>query len=175
MKRLLLAGLLVLPLALSRTGARAEQDDAYGSLVGMADSAAGDRGPQAGDIPPDNAAAEGRRIPGAPSGDAPETEFGSAQAVRTAKKPTEAKREAAKESDAPSVAVPAVSAPRVWTKVFSSLIPSMTRVPAYEVAASTAPRRARPEPAREATAASAAGGARGLLELVAAATAPTAP
>lgn len=175
MKRLLLAGLLVLPLALSRTGVRAGQDDAYGSLVGMADSAAGDKGPQAGDIPPDNAPAEEPRVSGTPSGDAPKTQFGSARARTPANKTASSrtKRAAAKDDDMPSVVVPAVSAPRIWTKVFSALIPSMTRPASYEVAASTSSRRARPEPPRAATAASAAGSAQGLLELVAVATAPS--
>lgn len=149
MKRLLLAGLLVLPFAL----ARAQQSDAYGSLVGLADSASSDKGPQAGEILPDDGSA---RI---------ETPVKKAAAPGT-------KREAAKDGDAPSVSVPAAAAPRVWTRLFASLLPAMTRVPSFEVAASTAARRGRPEPARPATAASAAGSAQGLLEFVAVATAP---
>lgn len=173
MKRLLLAGLLVAPFALSRMGARAEQDDAYGSLVGMADSAASDQGPHAGAIPPENASTEENRAAGHPSGDELRTEFGSVLIKKTAKHASApgAKSEAAKD-DAPSVSVPAVSASRIWTSLFASLLPSMSRVPSYEVAVSTAAPRASPQPARPATAASVAGGARGLLELVATVTAP---
>jgi hypothetical protein len=175
MKRLLLAGLLALPIALSRTGARAEQEDAYGSLVGMADSAADDKGPQAGEIGPD--LAEERSRSGPP--EAAKTDSPAPAVARTPGKPaassSAAKREAAKNDDAPSVTVPTATAPRVWTRLFASLLPPMTRTSAFEVSASTAARRVRPEPARLATAASAAGSAQGLLELVAAATAPTAP
>ncbi|MCR4294725.1 MAG: hypothetical protein NUW21_04275, partial [Elusimicrobia bacterium] len=53
MKRFLLAGLLVVPFALSRSGVRADEHDAYGSLIGMAASASSDKGPRAGGIPPD--------------------------------------------------------------------------------------------------------------------------
>jgi hypothetical protein len=163
MSRLPLAGLLVLLLALARAGARAERNVAYGSLVGMADSASGDKGPQAGEIPPDDA-----------SGEASKTEYGSARIERRARKASApgAKREAAKDDDAPSVSVPAAPAPRVWTRLFSSLIPAMSRGSSFDVAASTAARRAGREGVRPATAASAAGSAQGLLELVAAATAP---
>ncbi len=112
MKRLLLAGPFLLIFALS--GARADPNDAYGSLVGMADSASRDQGPQAGEISP-------------------------AQAGKSAKKASApgAKSEAAKENDAPSVAVPAAAAPRAWTRLFSSLLPPMARVP-FGVAVSTA-------------------------------------
>jgi len=172
MKRLLLAGLLVLPFA----PVRAERDDAYVSLVGMADSASGDRGPEAGEIPSADAA-ESSRVQGAPSGEAPITDFGPARAVKAARKASSpAAKPARKSDDAPSVAVPAVPVPRIWTRMFASLVPSRARVSSdYEVAASTAARRARPEPAREATPASVAGSAQGLLELVAVATAPALP
>ena len=172
MKRLLLAGLLVLPLALSRTGARADQDDAYGSLVSMADAAASDRGPEAGAIPPDNPAIEESFSTPAPSVEGPAPE---AARVRTAKPaPTPAPRREAptKEYDAPAVTVPAAAAPRVWTRMFSSLLPPMSRAPSFEVAASTSPRGARPEAPRPSTPASAAGSAQGLNELGAGATAP---
>lgn len=172
MKRLLLAGLLVLPLALSRTGARADQDDAYGSLVGMAGSAASDRGPEAGDIPPDRPdRGEERSVSDAPG--TARTDFGAP--ARREAKPVAPRRERAKpgrDGDAPSVAVPAAPAPRLWTKVFSSLLPPAARAASFDVAASTSPRVVRPEPERRVTAASAAGSAQGLLELVAAATAP---
>lgn len=166
MKRLLLAGLLVLPLA----AARAQQDDAYGSLVGMAQSP--DKGPTTETIPPDNAAAEEHRSsgpaePGAPASFAPERDRRPA-----ARKPAAAKREAASDDGFSPVAVPPSAAPRVWTKFFASLMPPAGRLPSFEVGASTAPRRSGQAP-RPATAASAAGSAQGLLELVAAATTPT--
>lgn len=169
MKRLLLAGLLALPLTLARPGARADEHDAYASLVGMAGSASSDRGPQAGEIPPDLAGRMTGRA--AARAETPEA-AAEAQAVpgRVEGKPaspvTAPKRESARparEQAAPFVFVPPAAAPRVWTKVFASLIPPMRRVPAFEVAAST----------RLATAASDAGSAQGLRELFAAATAPT--
>ena len=174
MKRLLLAGLLVPTFALSRTGARAEQDDAYGSLIGMADAAAGDKGPQAGDVPPAGPSAGERPSAEAPSGPAPRSEYGSARIIKPEKRAPAPgdKREAAKADDAPSVSVLAAAAPRVWTRLFASLLPPMTRVSSFEVAASTAARGPRPGPARPATPASVAGSAQGILELVAAATAP---
>jgi hypothetical protein len=176
MKRLLLAGSLVLPFAL----ARAQQGDAYGSLVGMADSASSDHGPQAGEIGSDLA---GERLGSEPpeaaktDSEAPAGERSEVSAAVAAPAPAP-KRERVKpkrEDDEPAVSVPAAAAPRVWTKLFSSLLPNMARGSAFEVAASTVSRSARPEPARPATAASAAGSAQGMLELVAAATAPSSP
>lgn len=171
MKRLLLAGLLVVPFALSRSGVRADEHDAYASLVGMAGAASTDRGPQAGEIPPDLAGRAGARA--AARAEAPEAapearavarrveaEPALAVPARTrARAPRPAREEAA-----PSVFVPPAAAPRVWTKVFASLLPPMRRAPAFEVAASTS--------ARLDTAASDAGSAQGLRELFAAATAP---
>ncbi len=170
MKHLLLAGLLVLPFAT----ARAQQDDAYGSLVGMADSASRDQGPQ---LDSDLA---GERL-GSKSPEAAKTGFEASAGERNEVKaiapaPTRAPKgervKQKREDDEPAVSVPSAAAPRVWTKLFSSLLPNMTRGSSFEVAASTSARRARPEPARPDTAASAAGAAQGMLELVAAATAP---
>lgn len=168
MKRLMLAGLLFLPLALARPGARADEHDAYASLVGMAGSAVSDRGPQAGEIPADLAGRMTGRA--AARAEAPEADpAAQADPARVDAKPqaaTAPKRESARparEQAAPFVFVPPAAAPRVWTKVFASLIPPMRRVPAFEVAAST----------RLATAASDAGSAQGLRELFAAATAPS--
>lgn len=170
MKRLLLAGLLALPLALARPGARADEHDAYASLVGMAGSASSDRGPQAGDIPPDLAGRVAGRsaaraelpepAPEAQAVPAP-VEVEPAAAVSA---PKRERARPAREEAAPFVFVPTAAAPRVWTKVFASLLPPMKRAPAFEVAASTS--------ARLATAASDAGSAQGLRELFAAATAP---
>ncbi len=103
MKRLLFAGFLILPFTLVRTYAHAERDDAYGSLVGMADSASRDRGPQAGEIPPAGVPARMKK--------------------------------AAKQAPAP-MAGPA-AAPRVWTRLFASLLPSRAHV-SFGVAVSTA-------------------------------------
>lgn len=173
MKRLLLAGLLLLPLALSR----AEQDDAYGSLIGMADSASGDKGPQAGEIPPDNAAMSERRRADNPAyaSGAAEPEAPAAVPSSSAPKPAKVKREAAKEEEAPVVAVPPPAPRRAWTRMFSSLMPPPVRDSSFEVAASTAPRRYRAKTSPHPTAASEAGMAQGMLELVAAATAPSLP
>ncbi|MEQ1919307.1 MAG: hypothetical protein ABL955_08920 [Elusimicrobiota bacterium] len=175
MKRLLLAGLLVMTMALSRAAALAGQDDAYGSLIGMADSAARDKGPEAGDMPADL----GNRDGGHPGADAPKPVIETGSAERREVKPVAQapapKREAVKDDGAPSVAVPAAPAPRVWTRLFSSLLPPAARVSGFDVAVSSAARRGRPAPAHPATAASAAGSAQGMLELVAAATAPTTP
>lgn len=173
MKRLLLAGLLVIPVALSRTGARADQDDAYGSLVSMADSAASDRGPEAGSIPPDSPAMEEAASSAAPSPAAPSPEAAPARTAKPAPTPAARREAPTKEDDAPAVAVPVAAAPRVWTRVFSSLLPPMRRASSFEVSLSTSPRGARPEAARPSTPASAAGSAQGLIELVAAATAPS--
>ena len=114
MKRLLLAGPFLLIFALS--GARADPNDAYGSLVGMADSASRDQGPQAGEISPARAGKSAKKAPAPAPG---------------------ARSEAAKDNDAPFVAVPAAAAPRAWTRLFSSLLPPMARVP-FGVAVSTA-------------------------------------
>lgn len=173
MKRLLLAGLLVLPLALSRTGARADQDDAYVSLVSMADSAASDRGPEAGAIPPDSPSIEEASSTPAPSVEGPAPEAAPVRTAKPAPAPAARREAPTKEDDAPAVTVPAAAAPRVWTRVFATLLPPMRRASSFEVAASTAPRGARPEAPRPSTPASAAGSAQGLLELVAAATAPS--
>lgn len=172
MKRLLLAGLLVVPFALSRSGVLAGEHDAYASLVGMAGAASSDRGPQAGEIPPDMAGRMAGRAASRP--EVPEA-FPEAQALRArdarpvpaASAPKRENARPAREEAAPSVFVPPSAAPRVWTKVFASLIPPMRRAPDFEVAASTS--------ARLATAASDAGSAQGFRELFAAATAPAAP
>ena len=176
MKRLLLAGLLVTTMALSRAVALAGHDDAYGSLLGMADSASSDRGPEAGEMPPDRP----KDDQGRPVSVATETLtpiFESRAIVRSEVKPVAAapRRQDRKDGDALAVAVPVASTPRVWTRIFAALLPSMAMPSSYEVAVSSAARRERPAPAYPATAASAAGSAQGLLELVAAATAPSAP
>jgi hypothetical protein len=177
MKRLLLAGIFLLPFAI----VHAQQNDAYESLVSMADSAAEDKGPRA-DLE------EGRPASVAPEAaktdlEAPTGAGGEAQGeARSEAKPSapapapKRERPAPRhDDDAPSVPVPAAAAPRVWTRMFSSLLPSLARVPAFEVSLSTAVRRVRPEPSHPATAESAAGAAQGLIELVAVATTPTAP
>lgn len=172
MKRLLLAVSLLLPLALARPGARADEHDAYASLVGMAGSASSDRGPQAGEIPPDlggrlagRAAAPAEASEAEPEGGQDASPDAPAEPVIAAPVPKREGARPAREQAGPSVFVPPAAAPRVWTKVFASLIPPMRRAPAFEVAAST----------RLATAASDAGSAQGFRELFAAATAPSAP
>jgi len=178
MKRLLLAAILVVSFALIRARARAEADDAYGSLIGMADTAAGDRGPQAGEIPHDNPAMPKRRAenPAPYASGAAELESAPLVAV-TASAPAAPKprREALKDDDSPAVSVPPAAPPRVWTRLFASLLPSPARPALFEVELSTAPRRVRAKTSPHETAASTAGTAQGMRELVAAATAPTAP
>lgn len=164
-------------LALVRVAARAGQDDAYGSLVGMAESASSDEGPDAGSMPSDLLNHSDRSAGRSPRS-VPETSkagFGAPAVVRRVDNPVvrAPKREAAKNEGAPLVAVPAAPAPRVWTRLFSSLLPPMTRVSRFEVATSTVALTV--QPPHPATAASSAGSAQGLLELVAAATAPSAP
>jgi len=172
MKRLLLAAILIASFAFSRAGARAEED-AYGSLIGMADSASGDKGPQAGDIPPDNAAMREARRAESPAYASGSAEPGTtASAPARAPKPAKAKREEAKEDEAPAVTVPPPAPRRAWTRMFSSLMPPPSRPSSFEVALSTAPRRYRAKTSPHPTAASEAGMAQGMLELVAAATAP---
>ncbi|MDP3543777.1 MAG: hypothetical protein Q8T11_15020 [Elusimicrobiota bacterium] len=170
MKRLLLAGLLVLPFALARSGVRADEHDAYGSLIGMAASASSDKGPQAGGIPPDLGGRMGGRFASVSAASktdsaAPASPDVPASGAKTAAPAV--KRETVKSGDAPAVFVPPAAAPRIWTKVFASLVPPMRRAPAFEVAASTS--------SRLDTAASDAGSAQGFRELFAAATAPSVP
>ena len=176
MKRLLLAATFLLPFAI----VHAQQNDAYESLVSMADAAAEDKGPRAdldGERSAPAAPEAAKADSEAPAGVGSEVP-GEARSEAKPSAPAPApkrERPAPRHDDAPSVPVPAAAAPRVWTKMFSSLLPSLARIPAFEVSASTAVRRGRPEPAHPATAASAAGAAQGLLELVAVATTPTAP
>lgn len=172
MKRQGLAGLLLLTLALWRPIARADQDDAYGSLVGMADSASSDKGPDAGEVPADGPVSAERGLSVASAEVAPKAASGAARAVIPTRKAPAQKREIVKEDDAPVVAVPLAAAPRMWTKVFSSLLPAVVRGDSFELEVSTVARRARAEPSRSATAASLAGSAQGFLELVATASAP---
>ena len=176
MKRALLAGLLLLPFTLARTRA---QETAYVSLVGMADSASTDRGPQAGEIPRvDLARLEGRSA--SEPGEDSAASFSAPAVAKTEDRPSRApapktaKRETQKEGDAPTVAVPAPAAPRIWTQFFSSLLPASASVSSFEVAVSTV-LRVRPKAPRPSTSASAEGSAQGLRELFAAATAPMAP
>ena len=176
MKRLLLAGLLVAPLALSRLDARADQDDAYVSLLGMAGSALSDRGPEAGEMPPDAPAIEARYSSAAASS-APDSTRAAVRSAEPAEKAAPRRERGApgRGEGSPPVAAPPAPVPRVWTKVFATLLPPAARAASFEVSASTAPRRARPEAVRQPTPASEAGSAQGLLELVAAATAPSSP
>ena len=173
--RLLLAGLLLLPAL-----ARAEGDDALGNLVGMADAAATDKGPDAGDVPKDeprvDEVARTETSPEPAPESSPERVEPAKPAV-TAPAPAPVRKEKVKEKDgdAPAVTVPAPQPPRIWTRVFASLLPSEPRVGSFEIAASTEATRSLPAPSRPVTTASAAGAAQGLIEFVAVATAPTLP
>ena len=171
MIRLFLAVLLVLPVAAL---VRADEDNAYGSLVGMADSASTDKGPEAGEIPSD-LAPTGRRTESEPPAD--QTGPAEPAVARVEEKKIvsagPAPSRARKENNAAAVAVPVAPAARVWTRLFASLLPPMTRVASFDIEVSTTILRARPAPVRAVTPASAAGAAQGLLELVATATAPS--
>ncbi|PIR18168.1 MAG: hypothetical protein COV48_07855 [Elusimicrobia bacterium CG11_big_fil_rev_8_21_14_0_20_64_6] len=168
MKLLLLAGLLVLP------SARAQQSDAYGSLVGMAVSAASDPGPQVGTVSPATTVAVERGYETISPDTQARTEFVAgrsawpAKSARTSRSERETERD-----DSPAVVMPRAAVPRVWTRVFSALLPPMVRISSYEVAVSTVARIVRFETPRPETNAAVVGGARGVLELVAVATAPT--
>ena len=173
MNSLLLSALLVTSVSI---GARAEQSDAYVSLVGMADSASTDKGPEPGEIA-SNTIEEQRSSDDASSSVEPKTEIGSspveALTVTTPEpKPVIARAPSRKEDDTPVVIVSQARSPRIWTKLFASLLPPMTRIELFEVKASSVVLLARPAPTRPATPASVTGSARGLLEVVAAATAP---
>jgi len=177
MTRLLLAVTLLLP-ALSR----AEQDDAYGSLVGMASVAAADKGPDAGEPPKGEPAREtsaakpeetepGEREVQIASEPAPNK---TPSATATAPAPAPAPGRESKDDSGRAVTVPAPQPPRIWTRLFASLLPPATRAAAFEIEASTAAPRALPEPRRPSTPASVAGSEQGLLEFVSATTAPPA-
>ena len=179
MKRILLAGLAVCALVLARERVCADQENAYDSLLGMAASAAVDKGPAIEKVP--ESAEPVRRIPVQdPSSDQPAwswpatvsaAEFRSRGATATSVR----KRNAG--PDFEPVSVPRAIAPRIWTRLFTSLLPSpepAPRIPFEVEASSTAPRA--PLVVRESRAtleAHESGSAMGLRELVAAATAPS--
>ena len=173
MKRLLLASLLLVPLS-----ARAEERDAYGSLLAMGDSAKSDKGPAAEELelPKNGARAKPEEKGAAPDDENelnPEAAPRPAPAVSTAVAPAPS---AKKEDDArPPVKVPEAAAPRVWTRVFASLIPAprASGIPTFDVAVSTRALRPRMLAVRTVTPASQAGSAQGLLEVVAMTTAPS--
>lgn len=173
MKRLLLAAVLLAPLS-----ARAEERDAYGSLVAMGVSAKTDKGPAAEelDLPKDFRRAKPDEKGGAPDDENelnPEAAPRPAPAVSTAVAPAPtAKKE--DESRLP-VKAEAAAAPRAWTRVFAALIPApkSSGIPSFDVAVSTHAPRLRMIAIRTVTPASQAGSAKGLLEVVAMATAPS--
>ncbi|MBI5247813.1 MAG: hypothetical protein HY923_11610 [Elusimicrobia bacterium] len=166
MKRILLAALLLQP-------AFARAESALGSLVGMAASAAEDKGPDAGETPKDEAKpAQGSST--APAEEMPASEQARARVESPRPEPARTPQPSRKDDDGPSVAVPASQPPRIWTRLFASLLPPLSRSAAFEVEASTEAPRALPAPTRPATPASAAGSAQGLREFVALATAPSA-
>jgi hypothetical protein len=135
--------------------ARADEG-AYRNLVGMAQAAATDRGPDAGD--------------------APERAPGGAEALKDAVADVPAPRLPATKADAApgAVAAPAAAKSRLWTRLYSTLLPSWRRPAslqsAFEPAVSTGTVRAMiplpalmPPPDSEAVT---AGERRGLAELM---------
>lgn len=178
MKRILLAGLAVCALVLARERVRADQENAYDSLLGMAASAALDKGPEIGTVP------EGRpgiRVSVARGASAERlVRGGSGPAASSAFEPASGEASPARkrapgpdfEPVGASRAVPA----RIWTHLFASLLPPLGTAPreAFAVESSSAASRA-PSAPREMRApleAHESGSAMGLRELVAAATAP---
>lgn len=156
MKRIPLAALLALGVF---AFARADEG-AFKNLVGMA-QAATDRGPDADDAPPNASARMGALKDAVADVPAPR-----AQASSTAPNADAAPG---------AVAAPAAAKPRLWTRLYATLLPSWRRpLPlssAFEAAVSTGPVRARmaprpalmPPPDSEAVT---AGERRGLAELM---------
>lgn len=172
MKRPLLAAAFVLAslTAFARNGSGA---GAYGSLVGMAQSATEDAGPDAGELPPDRA-----RVP-----EGLRDAVAQPPAVRIAATPASAARPGSAGPAAPAsapdprvVAAPPPAAPRIWTRLYATLLPSWR--PRGAVAASSAPAlstatfRAVPAPLPADKDGVLAGEVRGLAELVSASAAP---
>ena len=164
MNRLSLAALLALG---AFAFARADEG-AYKNLVGMA-QAAPDRGPEADDAPTDAAAKMGTLKDAVADVPAPRSSAAETPSSPAASAPAEP-------ASAPAAAFASPSAkPRLWTKLYATLLPSWRR-PAprsssFEQAASTAPVRVRatplpalmPPPDSEAVS---AGERRGLAELM---------
>lgn len=176
MKRLLVAGTVLFFLG---ANLRAEERDAYGSLVAMGASAKTDKGPSAEELelPKNGGRDRNPEQKGAAPDDEneldPEAAPRPAPIVSTAVAPAPS---AKKEDDARlPVKVPEAAAPRVWTRVFASLIPAprSSGIPSFDVAVSTHAPRPRMIAIRTVTPASQAGAAQGLLEVVSAATAPS--
>jgi hypothetical protein len=155
-KRIPLAALLALG---SFAFARAD-DGAYKNLVGMARAAATDRGPDVDDAP-ERASSEPDALKDAVA-DVPAPGSSEAPAPKPAAAPA-------------AVAAPAAEKPRLWTRLYATLLPSWRRPPslstAFDPAVSTGPVRARmtplpalmPPPDSEAVS---AGERRGLAELM---------
>jgi hypothetical protein len=176
MKGTIAAAAVALLLCSAARAARA--DDAYASLVGMAQAAASDRGPDAGAVPP------GRAAPARRAGEPASRRAEPAAASSASPAAGEVLRDAvgapsALPASAASAVPPAAVLPGglrgAWVRLYATLAPSPRRVPSFEApAVSTAAARvapappARPDPA-------AAGARRGLNELLSAASAPVDP
>lgn len=157
MKRTFLAALTATAVfALARA-----DDGAYLSLIGMARSAKTDRGPDAGAAPERRSAAVQASKTDGPGASGAEADDGAA--LRDA------------------VAQPLVPKPRLWTRLYATLLPPWRRTPAlqdaFEPAVSTSAARVRrplpalmPPPDSESVK---AGERRGLAELLSASAAPS--
>jgi hypothetical protein len=157
--------------------ARADEG-AYTSLVGMAQSAQQDQGPDAGAIPPGAGKtgpkdAGGSERPSAAAG-AAEAPEALKDAVADAPAPRGAAAKAAGAAGSPAFSFSPVPGPRLWTRLYATLMPSWRRIPAlksgFEPSVSTATARAPlsflvPPPDSEAVK---AGERRGLAELLSA-------
>lgn len=166
MKRALAAALIF---AASALGAARADEGAYGSLVGMEKSAARER-----------AAASDAEAESDPQDDRMREALKDAVAQTPAPR---SGRSQAPRADDPGAAVapPPSPGPRIWTRLYSALLPSWNRTPSsareeFDAPSSTAAVRARPArvPAPDA-AAVAAGERRGLAELFSSPAAPTDP
>lgn len=160
MKRPLLAAALLVSFGLALSRARADEG-AYGSLIGMAQSASEDRGPDAGEAPARDAQMK----------DALKDVVARAPAPRrAAAAPAPAPRD-----DERGVPAASSQAPRLWTRLYATLLPTWRRAApsrsALEPAVSTAAVRA-PLPDWDAVR---AGERRGLAELLSASAAPADP
>jgi hypothetical protein len=164
-KRPLLAAALLLAsfFALARA-----DEGAYGSLLGMARSAEQDRGPDADDVSGPDARMRDALKDAVAQAPAPR----DAARAKTAPSPrSDEERSAAFSPEAP---------PRIWTRLYSTLLPSWRRrpslksefEPAVSSAAALSPRPAAPAAVPDAAAVK-AGERRGLAELLSASAAPS--
>ena len=177
MKRIAFAALLALFYSTSLAGA---DEGAYKNLVGMARAAQTERAPDPDDVP--ERASTGSEALKDALADVPAPRAPSSPKSGAAAIPAAVPAAAPSAAAPPPVAVPASAKPRLWTRLYSTLLPSWRRPPAprseFDPLVSTAPFRGSmiplpalmPPPDSEAVS---AGERRGLAELLSV-SAPTA-